>query len=52
MAKRKEIRHIQGTFGACTHLAFTPDGRTLVAAHADATVLLWDVTDRLASKAP
>src|SRR5262249_41208706 len=43
MAARKEVRQIRGEFGACTSLAFAPDGRTLVAAHGDGTVLFWDV---------
>jgi WD40 repeat protein len=52
MATRKEVRQIRGEFGACTSLAFARDGRTLVAAHGDGTVLFWDIAARARGKAP
>jgi WD40 repeat protein len=39
-----KVRLRLGGQGGVTGLAFTPDGKTLVAASADATVLVWDVT--------
>jgi WD40 repeat protein len=50
MTTRKQVRHFFGEFGACTSLAFARDGRTLLAAHADGTVLFWDVSDRATKK--
>jgi WD40 repeat protein len=47
MATRKVVRRISGEFGACMGLTFAPDGRTLIAGHADRTVLFWDVSDRV-----
>ncbi len=35
---------LMGHFQDITGLAFTPDGKTLVSASSDATILIWDVT--------
>ena len=42
MAGRKKHAGYQGHPGRVRALAFTPDGKTLVSASADGTVLLWD----------
>jgi WD40 repeat protein len=45
VAKKTQMRWIEGEFGACINLVFAPDSK-LVAAHADGTVLVWDVSEK------
>jgi WD40 repeat protein len=39
----KRVSRLEGHRGIVQDLAFTPDGRRLISAGADATALVWDV---------
>jgi WD40 repeat protein len=45
VATWKERRTLNGHTGPITGLAFTPDGRNLISASADTTMLVWDLGD-------
>jgi WD40 repeat protein len=43
----EEIRRFTGHQGAVNAIAFAPDGRALVSASSDGTLLVWDMTGRM-----
>ncbi len=43
-ASGREIRRLKGHKDSVDHLAFAPDGRSLVSSSSDDTALVWDVT--------
>jgi RNA polymerase sigma factor (sigma-70 family) len=45
MATSRELRRFAGHLAAVNSLAFSPDGRSLISASADATALVWDLSD-------
>jgi hypothetical protein len=45
MASGRELRRLEGHLAGVNAIAFTPDGRSVVSASADATALVWDLSD-------
>ncbi len=45
VATGRELRRLLGHLGPVNAVAFTPDGRSIVSGSADATALVWDISD-------
>jgi len=52
LAKGNEVRRFDGHLHVVEALAFSADGRLLASGSTDSTVLIWDVTGRLAQEKP
>jgi WD40 repeat protein len=52
LAKGNEVRRFEGHLHVVEALAFSANGRLLASGSTDSTVLIWDVTGRLAQEKP